>query len=466
VPDKPTYTVQRGTVIKTLEFRGRVSPVTEQELFFETDGYVRVVHIAQGDLVRSGDLLAELEISDLENQLAQVQVALETAELRLNQAKQENADALTEAEINLEKAKSRLLQAEQENADALAETRIALEKARLQLAQTQAQDVTADVTIAGVNLAQAQVAVDDAQREYQESLERHEEWGEWGEPQERVDAYARALDQARDNLTINQARYDQAVMTRNNHSYTVQLQAQEVGLAELRVTQLERGVDPLLAQEVNLSQLRVDKLRRGVDPLLAQEVAKARIDLQRIEGQIEDTRLVAPFDGRILSLSVREGGLATAFKSALVLGDPGALEITAELSANELSQMSVDQAATIRLLNRPEQDWSGHVRQLPYPYGGGAGAQTEDDTATRIALDDPNVMLEIGELATIIIFLEQKEDVLWLPPAAVRSFQGREFVVIQDGDRQLRADVRMGLESDERIEIVEGVQEGQVIVGP
>jgi hypothetical protein len=165
-------------------------------------------------------------------------------------------------------------------------------------------------------------------------------------------------------------------------------------------------------------------------------------------------------------LGVREGGLATAFKSVLVLGDPGALEITADLGANELSQMSVDQAATIRLLNRPEQDWSGHVRQLPYPYGGGAGGRTEDDTATRVALDDPNVTLEIGELATIIIFLEQKEDVLWLPPAAIRSFQGRDFVVIQEGDTQRRADVRLGLESDERIEIVDGVEEGQIIVGP
>jgi hypothetical protein len=74
--------------------------------------------------------------------------------------------------------------------------------------------------------------------------------------------------------------------------------------------------------------------------------------------------------------------------------------------------------------------------------------------------------LELGELATVIILLEQKEDVLWLPPAAIRSFQGRDFVVIREGDVQQRVDVRLGLESEERVEILEGVEEGQIVVGP
>jgi len=507
VPEKPTYTVQRGAVTKTLEFRGRVSPVTEKELFFRTDGYVQAVHVAQGDLVEEGNLLAELEIGDLENQLAQAEVALQTAELRLSQAEQENADALTEAELNLQRARVQLRQAEQENADALAEARAALEKA--QLAQALGGPTEADIAVAqsAVDSAQAQLeellagpdeqSVEIARLNWelarnalwQAQLERDAVKGRSGVPRYQKDLADAAVGSAQvsariaelqyalagkgaasEAIRIAQAAVDQAraqaVVASNNYSYTVQLQALEVELAELSVAKLERGVDPLLAQEVELAELRLAKLKRGADPLLAQEVEKARIDLQRIQGQIEDMRLVAPFDGRILSLSAREGGLATAFKTALLLGDPGALEITADLGADKLSQMSVGQAATIRLLNRPEQDWSGHVRQLPYPYGGGAGGQADDDTATRITLDDPSVTLEIGELATVIILLEQKDDVLWLPPAAIRSFQGRDFVVIQDGDDQRRADVRLGLESEERIEIVDGVEEGQVVVGP
>ena len=72
----------------------------------------------------------------------------------------------------------------------------------------------------------------------------------------------------------------------------------------------------------------------------------------------------------------------------------------------------------------------------------------------------------LGELATVIITLEEKDDVLWLPPAALRTFQGRTFVVTQDEEgNQRRLDVRLGIESDDRVEILEGLEEGQTVVG-
>lgn len=73
--------------------------------------------------------------------------------------------------------------------------------------------------------------------------------------------------------------------------------------------------------------------------------------------------------------------------------------------------------------------------------------------------------LELGELASVTIVLEEKADVLWLSPAAIRTFQGRQFVVIQAGDGQQRVDVRLGIESETRVGILEGVEEGQTIIG-
>jgi multidrug efflux pump subunit AcrA (membrane-fusion protein) len=82
-----------------------------------------------------------------------------------------------------------------------------------------------------------------------------------------------------------------------------------------------------------------------------------------------------------------------------------------------------------------------------------------------IALKDTNVALEPGELATVLITLEQKDAALWLPPAAIRTFQGRDVVVIQDGSAQRRVDVKLGIKGEDRVEVLEGVQEGQVVVG-
>ena len=73
--------------------------------------------------------------------------------------------------------------------------------------------------------------------------------------------------------------------------------------------------------------------------------------------------------------------------------------------------------------------------------------------------------LEVGDLAQVVITLKRVEDALWLPPQAVRAFEGRRFVVVKDGDRQRRQDVRVGIVSLERIEILEGLKEGDIVVG-
>ena len=110
VPEKPTYVVQQGTVVQSLQFTGRVAPVQEQALFFRTDGFVDQVFVSRGNRVEQGDVLAQLEISGLENQLAQAQIALQTAETRLAQAEQTTADDLAEAQINLQKIELQLQQ--------------------------------------------------------------------------------------------------------------------------------------------------------------------------------------------------------------------------------------------------------------------------------------------------------------------------------------------------------------------
>ena len=41
VAQKPTYTVERGTVSRVLELRGRVVAVKQQDIFFRTDGFFK-----------------------------------------------------------------------------------------------------------------------------------------------------------------------------------------------------------------------------------------------------------------------------------------------------------------------------------------------------------------------------------------------------------------------------------------
>jgi multidrug efflux pump subunit AcrA (membrane-fusion protein) len=126
--------------------------------------------------------------------------------------------------------------------------------------------------------------------------------------------------------------------------------------------------------------------------------------------------------------------------------------------------------ATVVLVSRPGEEIQGAIRRLPYPYGGGGRTEglDDEDKSTRVSLEATAEELgyELGDLVRVTVVLERKDDALWLPPPAIRTFEGRRFVVVQEGDAQRRVDVKLGISGEERVEIAEGLTEGQVIIGP
>jgi multidrug efflux pump subunit AcrA (membrane-fusion protein) len=204
-----------------------------------------------------------------------------------------------------------------------------------------------------------------------------------------------------------------------------------------------------------------------VDPVLVNEVNQAHLALERFQAQVGDAQLVAPMDGEVLSLSLYAGRPAEAFKPAVVVADPSAIEVSADLASSVLKDLVEGQKAIVTLSAYPGQTWQGTIRRLPYPYGTGGGTEglAEADKSVRVSLEGDLSDLELGDLARVVVVLEEKDGVLWLPPASIRIFQGREFVIVQDVDRQRRVDVRVGIESEDRVEILEGLEEGQIVVG-
>ena len=107
---------------------------------------------------------------------------------------------------------------------------------------------------------------------------------------------------------------------------------------------------------------------------------------------------------------------------------------------------------------------TGTIRELPSPYGTGAS----DEGAIHVALDSPPSAstYQTGDNVTVTVLLASKEGVLWLPPDAIRSAVGRTFVIINSESGPQRVDVEIGLQTRDRVEIIAGLEEGQVVVGP
>jgi multidrug efflux pump subunit AcrA (membrane-fusion protein) len=145
------YVVQRGQVVKKVEFTGRVSPVEETSLYFKAGGYIKRVLVERDDLVQAGDLLAELEIDDLLKQMAQSQVALNSSQLRLNEAEKSLERQVAQAEWALQIAQIHLKEAEKANERQTAEAQRSLEEAQIRLAQLQQETDPIEIELLRLN---------------------------------------------------------------------------------------------------------------------------------------------------------------------------------------------------------------------------------------------------------------------------------------------------------------------------
>jgi multidrug efflux pump subunit AcrA (membrane-fusion protein) len=167
-----------------------------------------------------------------------------------------------------------------------------------------------------------------------------------------------------------------------------------------------------------------------------------------------------------MSVNLLAGAEVKAYHPVLVVADPSTFEIRADLLREEVLQLFVGQEAQIELVDQPGRIIPGVVRRLPYAGLTGSDYLESLDRSTRIRFEHPRgLTLEVGDLARATVVLDRRTNVLYLPKEAVRSYQGRRFVVVEEPDRRRRMDVRIGLLGDDRVEILEGVKEGETIVG-
>jgi len=211
-------------------------------------------------------------------------------------------------------------------------------------------------------------------------------------------------------------------------------------------------------------QLAIEKLKLDLANL---DVQQATIGTEELQDSLSKNQLVSPMTGQVTFLQIGEGSQVHAFDSIGTVADTSQLEVSATTSHTSiLDTLDIGMTATLVPASGSGRPTSGTIRRLPLP---GTGAdQPDQDKSIRISMDRSPIDggYQMGDLVDITVVIIKRMNVLWLPPQAIREFGGRKFVVLQEGDVQRRVDVKVGVVSDDRVEIITGLNEGQVVVSP
>jgi len=229
--------------------------------------------------------------------------------------------------------------------------------------------------------------------------------------------------------------------------------------ANLKIAQLRLE----LARLQSPSTSAVNKINVAIQE---QEVELAQIALDELSAAYNSVRLTAPITGTVFSVSIIDGGRAEANQPVIVVANLDDLIVSADLNPDEMALLTVGMKATVDPIGRDIPTVEGTIQSLPYPYGSAEANSTGSSVQIALAQSPTQLGYKVGDLVNLSIVLEKKADALWLPSQAVREFEGRYFVIVQEGEAQRRVDVKVGIIEINRIEITDGLTEGQVVVAP
>jgi len=411
--DLETATVERGDIEATVDATGSVEPAAQVTLSFRTGGTLETVAVAEGDEVREGEILAEVNASELRLGVLQAQLALTSAEA--SQAKLAggaDADDIQAARANLASA----------------------EAALTRMREGPSGDET---TVAKADLRRAEIALQEAQ-------ERYDQY-----------AWVGGIGALPQSVALQQATitYEQALA-----AYNITMQgptASELRAGEAAVAQARGQLSSLLngasEEDLTMAQVAVDQ-------------AQASLELAQL--QLEGATITAAFDGVVAFVGAEANEQVAPGSPMIVLIDPSGFHVEVSVDEIDVGQVELEQEARITLDAYPDEELQGHVEYI-------SPVATEDLGAVsyrvRVCFDPTEVPLRSGMTANITVVTDRREGVLLMPSRAISVDRdaGVFYVerLVDDGEIE-RVEVEIGIQDATYTEVLRGLEEGdQLVIG-
>lgn len=265
-------------------------------------------------------------------------------------------------------------------------------------------------------------------------------------------------------------------------------QAVEAGalIAELDVADKERELRRAKL-DFRKEELSMIEIMRKADEYEPEELEQLKVDFElkrtsivELEEAIANAQLRAPFAGTVVTLYKKRGETVQAYDPIAVVSDLSQLAVAAQFTQANLTNVAVGMDAVVNI--NSAGTFQGKVDRLPtqtsdnnnnpgYPggYPGGNPNQPELDSIDKyllVELEQPLEGLTRGTPLSVSVITNRKENAVVIPPAALRSYNGRSYVQIVDAEGNKReVDVEVGMQTSTQVEILKGLEPGQKVVG-
>ena len=200
-------------------------------------------------------------------------------------------------------------------------------------------------------------------------------------------------------------------------------------------------------------------LARAEKEVAEAQLAQRKSMLAQARYLLNLTRLVAPFGGVVTRRWVEPGGSVSPSMAILSIADSDTMRVAVRLTAKDAALVHPGMAVRLRMAAFPGREFAGKLAQIS------TSSEATDKAATaEIHLPNPDGLLKPGMKAVLSLAVDETHPALLVPKGSVSDFQGKNYLYTVSAGKAERKAVTKGLEQDNEVVIISGLEEGEFVI--
>ncbi|MCR9292267.1 MAG: efflux RND transporter periplasmic adaptor subunit [bacterium] len=433
-----TYTVQRRNLEDRVVERGEVESQKTVYGKCEIPGRSKITFIVpEGTEVKEGDRVAEFETNEIDQEIQQKEIALNEAKGKLDEA------------VQAVQLKSN------ENDTNIAAAQLAFDIAKIELEKFEKGDFISESSDMLRAIKEAEAALEKV-RDEKSNMEILVKKG-YRTPQQLLEVQLR--EQTYEFAVERDKRKYEVLVTYDREKRLIEFRG-KLSEAELKLDRAKKTAEA----EMLKAQAAVENAKNGVT-ILEQQLEEYRKLREKCTLYAEQDGTVAYANERWYDASerIREGTELYSGRSVYFLPDMSRMQVKANIHESVVDRVQVGQKASIRLDAFSDVRLSGTVSKVA---GMAASTYSSVQNYETIVLIDElpyGLAIKPGMTAAVDILVGTYRDVLAVPVGAITEHFEQSYVYVLNAGKGERRKVTTGRSTHSFVEILDGLQEGDVV---
>jgi len=438
-----TYKVVRGPLTISFTERGTVKAANSEEIYCELEGMSTIVSIvSEGTYVKKGDLLVELDSSELTQMLNQQEISVQSALAALTYAKEQ---------VEIQKS---------QNKSDLQAAQLAMELAKIDKEKYEKGDYP-------LALSKATADIDIAEEEKFRAKNKcnwTEKLAEKG--------YVTKTELITDRIALHKAEVQ---ADQSKTAKTVLEDYTHLKDSKQRASDLAQALQALERAQLKASSM----LAQAEAEMRAKESTYKLSDqrLKKIKDQLDKTQILAPQDGMVVyhqegrwgraDRMIEQGGTVRERQHLIDLPDLSVMAVTVQVPEARIHQIAVSLPATVSIEAQTEVVLRGAITKIGI-LPDSVNRWLNPDLkvySTDITVDpkQDTKLMRPGMSAKVEILVKRLDDALDVPIQSVTTIDGAPVCYLLSGGEFVPRQVETGFSNNSFIVIKSGLSEGDLV---